>query len=43
MHENYQRILANFKSTGFDKGKLEVAQSLKSEGFSVVLYCQITI
>ena len=50
MRENYQRILASFKATGFDegeargevKGKLEVARKMKAKGYSDEQIAEIT-
>ena len=54
MRENYQRILASFKATGFDEGlaegeargevkrNLEVARAMKAEGLSLDQIQRIT-
>jgi predicted transposase/invertase (TIGR01784 family) len=42
MRENYQRILASFKATGYDEGKLEFVQAMKSKGYSAEQIAEIT-
>jgi predicted transposase/invertase (TIGR01784 family) len=46
MRENYQRILASYKATDFDEGKLEGkledAQNMKTEGLPLDQISRIT-
>ena len=46
MRENYQRILASYKATDFDEGrlegKLEDAQKMKAEGLPLDQISRIT-
>jgi predicted transposase/invertase (TIGR01784 family) len=46
MRENYQRILASYKATDFDEGKLEGkledARKMKAKGYSAEQIAEIT-